>query len=487
MNDVASLPAKVEYEKTVLGAILANDEEHYGHYKQAAAILKADDFYIEAHQLIFRSFMRLVQEGHPITLLTVQDDLIRHEQLEAAGGIYYLARLTDGMPSKAVIGHYIKGVHEAVNLRTIVKAATRAISDSLDHDNASEILRRFQEEISSLNQTAGSESQYIEFAPSFLSVQDPPTAYLIHELLPEGVLALDHGEPRTRKSWAAVEQAVALATGTPAFGLDRFAVPHKQPALYSSQEDNAVLVRKRTKAVLRGRGIDGFPETLAFSVHKGINLESAEWHDRLIRDVQHHGFRLVVLDPVRRFAPNADKGPAEVCAITTYLRRLVIETGATVCLVHHDTKPPADGRDNRRRSQKASGGDWFAASECPMSVEKIDESTSMAIPEDYKVSTDPQPFTFKLETDDPRNPTIARLIGQNADAGQVTDLVAQQKILSYLKEQKTASGSRVAKGCKMNKETALTALDQLFRAGRVDCVKATKKGQADRWFIPETK
>src|SRR5262249_19249146 len=34
------------------------------------------------------------------------------------------------------------------------------------------------------------EEEYIEFAPAFLAGEDPPTPYLIEDLLPEGVIAL---------------------------------------------------------------------------------------------------------------------------------------------------------------------------------------------------------------------------------------------------------------------------------------------------------
>ena len=97
---------------------------------------------------------------------------------------------------------------------------------------------------------------FIDWAPDFLPAIDPPIRYLVNELLPERVIALFHGEPRTRKSWTVADIAVALATGTPVFGLDRFAVSAPVRILYSSQEDSAFLVRPRFKALLRGRGIE---------------------------------------------------------------------------------------------------------------------------------------------------------------------------------------------------------------------------------------
>src|SRR5262249_34692312 len=110
------------------------------------------------------------------------------------------------------------------------------------------------------------DSTYIEFAPEFLSRDDPQREYLVPELAPAGVMTLFHGDPRARKSWAALDMAVAMATGTPAFGLERFTPAKPINVLYTSQEDSPFDVRLRAKALLKGRGIEQFPETLAFSV-----------------------------------------------------------------------------------------------------------------------------------------------------------------------------------------------------------------------------
>lgn len=330
------------------------------------------------------------------------------------------------------------------------------------------------------------EFQYIEFAPVFLAVEDPPTRYLINELLPEAVISLDHGEPRTRKTWAALGMAMAAATGIPAFGMDRFTVPQAVPVLYSSQEDAAPLVRLRARALLKGIGIDRYPETLAFAVHKGIDLGSHEWHEALIRDVLKYGFRLVIFDPIRRYSPDVDKGPAEVHKVTAYLRRLAVETGAAVKIVHHDVKPKADGRDDRRRSHKASGGDWFAAAECPVSYELAGQDSTLVIPEDFKISRDPEPFSFRLETDDDRNPTIARLLGETSSAEDSKILAMQQKILGYLAEHPGGgSGSAIAKSIRIRKEDVLAGLNVMLKSEEVDCFGGGGNGKRQTWFLKQ--
>ncbi|HYK92122.1 MAG TPA: bifunctional DNA primase/polymerase [Acidobacteriota bacterium] len=329
---------------------------------------------------------------------------------------------------------------------------------------------------------------YIEFASAFLAIEDPPVRYISNELIPEGVLVIPHGEPRTGKTWGVEDLAIAVATGTPAFGLERFAVPGPVPVLYSSQEDAAREVRIRARALLRGRGIERFPETLAFAVHKGINLQSLEWQERLIAGIKSNDFRLVIFDPIRRYAPDCDKGPGEVRTITGYLRRITVETGATVLCVHHDVKPNPQNNDERRRSHKASGGDWFAAAECPISFERAGAGSTLVVPEDYKYSVDPQPFSFKLETDDPRNPTIARLIGETTTAEDSKILALQERILTYLSEHSAGvSGSSIIKTCRIRREDGFAALDLLLKSGQVDCVGLPGKGRKQTWFLREEK
>jgi hypothetical protein len=218
-----------------------------------------------------------------------------------------------------------------------------------------------------------------------------------------------------------------------------------------------------------------------FAVHAGINLESSEWQDTLIADIQRHDIRLVILDPIRRYSINVDKGPAEVRAITAYLRRLCIETGATILLVHHDVKPPASTTDNRRRGHRASGGDWFAAAECPISFEIAGDSQTVAYPESYKLSSDPEPFTFRLETDDPRNPTTARLIGKSTTSTDATSLAIEEAILTYLKSTPGANSNKIVEAVKKQKDQVLASLERLRAADKVDFFEGPRK--AKLWTI----
>src|SRR4029453_10187611 len=104
------------------------------------------------------------------------------------------------------------------------------------------------------------------------------------------------------------------------------------------------------------------------------------WVERIIADLGRLNVKLLVLDAARRLFEQTDEGPAKVRAATSVLRSIVTRAGVTIVVVHHDTKPPQNGQDQRRRSQRASGGDWFAACECPVPEGRECHPAPLAIP-----------------------------------------------------------------------------------------------------------
>ena len=320
-----------------------------------------------------------------------------------------------------------------------------------------------------------SSESFIDFAPKFLAIDDPPIEYIIPELTPRAALKCSHGDPRTMKSLAALEEAIAASTGTSAFGLERFRPNRKYSVLYSSQEDAAPIVRARARKMLRGRGIVEFPDTLAFAVHKGINFDTPEWCERFFTEVTALGFELVIIDPIRSFTSHADKGPADVMPVAKFFRRLIVQ-GIAVHIVHNDTKPPSNGQDMRRRSHRTSGGGWFAVSECPVSFEKIADQKTLVSPEDYKFSADPRPFTIGYAEDE----TGIRLTGEDSTATEAQTLATDEAIMGYLADHPGASGRTITKAIRKGHAAVTDSLERLFNANKVDCADLGP-GKGKRW------
>lgn len=117
------LPAAVDVERLVLGAILRNDEL----YPDAAAMLTADDFALAKHQLIWRRMTELYDAGERIDRVTLTTALRDRSELEAVDGLSYLVSLDDGLPELANIEGYCRIVLEKARLRKIIHVAHEAI------------------------------------------------------------------------------------------------------------------------------------------------------------------------------------------------------------------------------------------------------------------------------------------------------------------------------------------------------------------------
>ena len=324
---------------------------------------------------------------------------------------------------------------------------------------------------------ATSDAEYLEPLSSFLAEDDPPMLWLFPELLPVGVTMLLHGEPRARKSLAAFELALAAATGTAPFGLARLAPAEAVDVLYVQEEDSRPLTRQRLRRIVHERCAEP-PSRCYVAVRRGINLDDPAWIARLTADIRHREIRLVILDAARRLSRKTDEGPVKVSELMAALRGITRETGASLVIVHHDVKPARDGQDQRRRSQRASGGDWFAACECPVSVERLSATESLVFPEDYKFGHDPAPFTFTTLFDGAH---IRKLVGKDTTSESAERAGARGKLLAWLRTNGPAAKTAM-KRAGFGWETLEPLLDALLRDGLIDAAPG-RTANSLRYFV----
>jgi replicative DNA helicase len=132
-----SLPANVEAERSILGAILLDNHA----FNEAAEHLKAEDFSLDSHRRIYSRMVDLADSSRPIDLITLAEELDRRKELEAIGEVAYLSGLLDGVPDRPSIEHYIKIVRDKALLRGLIHAANGAIARAAEQaDPAEEIL-----------------------------------------------------------------------------------------------------------------------------------------------------------------------------------------------------------------------------------------------------------------------------------------------------------------------------------------------------------
>jgi len=121
------LPTNVDAERFVLGSVLLEDS----FYIQAAGTLEADDFSLEKHRRIFKRMGDLYERGEKIDRVTVANELMKFNELEACDGVSYLVSLDDGLPQIPNIESYLRIVKDKSVLRRIIFASQHMMNRCL--------------------------------------------------------------------------------------------------------------------------------------------------------------------------------------------------------------------------------------------------------------------------------------------------------------------------------------------------------------------
>ena len=137
-------PQNIEAEQSVLGSMLL-EEEAIG---EAIEALREEYFYQDAHKKIFSAICKLYETGRAVDLITLREKLKKDNQIKAIGGVSYLTRLTEIVPSASNVKHYARIVKEKAILRILINTSTNIISDCYDESiDADQMLDRAERNI----------------------------------------------------------------------------------------------------------------------------------------------------------------------------------------------------------------------------------------------------------------------------------------------------------------------------------------------------
>ncbi|MGC8724847.1 MAG: replicative DNA helicase [Acidobacteriota bacterium] len=139
-----SLPANLEAEKALLGAILMNNDL----FEEVHEELSASDFAFPPHRRIYSAFMDLREQNQPLDLVTVTEWLHRRGELEAVGGAEFVAELLSGIPKLTSALSYAKILKDRSLLRQLIQRSSKIIMEAYSSsDEPENILAQAEQSI----------------------------------------------------------------------------------------------------------------------------------------------------------------------------------------------------------------------------------------------------------------------------------------------------------------------------------------------------
>jgi hypothetical protein len=186
-----------------------------------------------------------------------------------------------------------------------------------------------------------------------------PPKWLVQGLWSEGACGFIAGQPKSYKSWMALDLALSVSTGLPF--LEHFPVRAPGPVLYIQEEDSLAMVKARFDKIWPNKKADKVryeegqviwmpPESvpddpdIAAYVNKGFIISDSAWQswlDEVLTDgMKGQSYRLVVMDPLMVIAGEVDeiRSTEMTQKIFRPLRQLSHKHKVAIAIVHHMRK-----------------------------------------------------------------------------------------------------------------------------------------------------
>jgi replicative DNA helicase len=121
-------PQNLEAERGVLGSVLLDPRS----FDDVVTILRPEDFYSDAHMKLYGHLCKMNLQRVPIDVTLLVERLRGAGELEAVGGMAYLAEVAHSVAVVAHVLRYAEIVREASARRRIINAASQAMHDAYE-------------------------------------------------------------------------------------------------------------------------------------------------------------------------------------------------------------------------------------------------------------------------------------------------------------------------------------------------------------------
>ena len=326
-------PHNLESEQCVIGSIIMEEETMV----PVAEILDIEDFYIDAHKVIYESMLELNNERKPIDKVTVSNRLKEKGYLDQVGGVTYLTSITNMIPTTSNVKVYAEIVKKNSTLRKLIKASNDIISMGYEASHSlDDILNVAEKKIFDISQDRMSE----DFKP-ISEVLTSVTA-MIEDVYSKGsdLTGLDTGFIDLNKKLGGFHKSdLILIAARPGMGKTAFALNLVANAAIRSKASVAVFSLEMSKEQLVQRLLSSQSNVALDSISKG-KIADDEW--KKLTDA------MTILSSSGIFID--DTPGIKVSEIRSKCRKLKMEKGLDMIMIDYLQLMEADGRaDNRQQ------------------------------------------------------------------------------------------------------------------------------------------
>jgi putative DNA primase/helicase len=238
----AEVPASASTERALLGSLLLENR----HIAEAAQQLAPEDFHVPAHRKIFRCMSEMHERHEPADLITVSEELKRRAELEPAGGVAYLASLTEGVLLRESVAPYVRILRQKSGLRNLLRAGEELMRCASLPDATLEDCKARWAELFDDRRLRLTTRLRACAAGELLGLELPARGMVLAPVIPTQGLAMLYSPRGVGKTYLALAMAWAVATGTEFL---RWRAPQPRKVLFVDGELPATTLQERLAAI----------------------------------------------------------------------------------------------------------------------------------------------------------------------------------------------------------------------------------------------
>lgn len=326
-------PRCEQAEREFLGALM-REPEIFHRYR---SWVKPEHFYDRAHQIVYRTFVEMVNEGLPINEpFLIGQDLFKNGLLEEIGGVQFVEDLLDDTLHSANAPHHAQLIVKHAASRYIHRMTISHMRRVHDGADPVDLLREIKVAAESFD--FGTAPQWPSMSSAELLEADFRCEWLVNQILVKGQHGVIGGLKKTLKTNIAIDLAISLGSRTAFLG--KYVVPKKVKVWLISGESGGGTIQETAKRIARSRGI-----TLdKASVHwtfKLPRLSRAKDVEEIRSFIKHHAIEVLILDPLYLCLGIGANQASDIYAMGEALApiaEICQETGCTILFAHHFKK-----------------------------------------------------------------------------------------------------------------------------------------------------
>lgn len=335
MEDIGRIPPhSVESEQSILGSILLDKEAII----TVTETIKPEDFYKEAHKIIYECMMKLNNKNEPIDLITLTEELKKQGHLEDIGGISYITSLSTIVPTTSNVKYYADIVKEKSVLRKLIRVSNDILNLGYDSSiKVEDILEKAEKQIFDISQEKSSE----DFQTINSVLMD--TYDMIEKLYTnkEDITGITTGFDDLNKKTNGLQRTdLILVAARPAMGKTAFSLNLVQNAALKGDASVAVFSLEMSKEQLVQRMLSAQSHVELKKIKTG-NLDENDW-PRIIDAMSVLSNANIYID---------DTPGIKIGELRSKCRKLKIEKGLDLILIDYLQLMEGDGGNESRQQE----------------------------------------------------------------------------------------------------------------------------------------